>query len=108
MWGSKSYKSKVKEELADFPLRFGEFVMKEKESDVYLEDVIHSGGLAACIEATISRRIPVVKAMMFEAAAILTDFLMQAVAGMAGAWDMWERQMVPKLLANCGSWVGSQ
>ena len=38
----------------------------------------------------------------------MTDFRMQAVGGMAGAWDMWEMQMIPKLLANCGSWVGSQ
>ena len=108
VFGSKSYKSKVKEELQDLPLRFGDFEMKEKESDVYLGDVIHSGGLAASVEATISRRIPVVKGMMYEAASILADFRMQAVAGMAGAWDMWERQMIPKLLANCGSWVGNK
>ena len=64
--------------------------MKEKDSDVYLGDVIHSGGLAASVEATISRRIAQVKGMMYEAAAILTDFRMQAVGSMAGAWDMWE------------------
>ena len=30
---------------------------------------------------------------------------MQAVGGMMGAWDIWEMAIVPKLLANCGSWV---
>ena len=108
IFGSKSYKKKVKEELEDCPLMFGNFIMIEKESDVYLGDVIHSGGLAASVEATISRRVAIVKGMMYEAAAILSDFRMQAVGGMAGAWDMWEMQMIPKLLANCGSWVGSQ
>ena len=108
VFGSKSYKKEVKEELEDSPLMFGDFIMKEKESDVYLGDVIHSGGLAASVEATISRRVAKVKGMVYEAAAILTDFRMQAVGGMAGAWDMWEMQMIPKLLANCGSWVGSQ
>ena len=44
---------------------------------------------------------------MYEAASILADYRMQAIGGMAGAWDMWNLQMVPKLLANCGSWVGS-
>ena len=108
VFGNKDYKRKVKEELDNFPLMFGDFEMKEKQSDIYFGDVIHAGGLAASVEATINRRIPVIKGMMYEAAAILTDFRMQAVGGMAGAWDMWERQLIPKLLTNCGSWVGSQ
>ena len=47
MFGSKSYKKEVKEELEDSPLMFDDFAMKEKESYVYLGDVIHSGGMAA-------------------------------------------------------------
>ena len=43
---------------------------------------------------------------MYEAAAILKDYRMQAIGGMMGAWDIWEKSIVPKLLANCGSWVG--
>ena len=31
---------------------------------------------------------------------------MQAIGGMAGAWDIWERAILPSLLANCGSWIG--
>ena len=30
---------------------------------------------------------------------------MQAIGGMLGACDIWEKAIVPKLLANCGSWV---
>ena len=41
------------------------------------------------------------------AAAILADYRMQTIAGMAGAWDIWEKMLVPKHLDNCGSWVGS-
>ena len=107
VFGSKSYKKKVREELQVCPLMFGDFVMEEKESDVYLGDVLHSGGLAASVEATISRRISKVKGEMYEVAAILADYRMQAIGGMAGAWDMWEMMIVPKLLSNCGSWVGS-
>ena len=98
----------MRDELKDSPLMFSDFVMNEKEGDVYLGDVIHSDGLAASVEATISRRIAKVKGMMYEAVAILADILMQAVGGMTGAWDMWELQMILKLLANCGSWMGSQ
>jgi hypothetical protein len=108
VYGSKSYKKRVREELEIAPLKFGDFKMLEKESDIYLGDVLHSGGLAASVEATISRRVSRVKGQMYEAASILADYRMQAVGGMAGAWDMWNLQMVPKLLANCGSWVGSR
>ena len=107
VYGSKSYKRKVREELEICPLMFGDFEMKEQESDVYLGDVLHSGGLAASVEATIKLRISKVKGQMYEVAAILADYRIQAMGGMAGAWDMWERMLVPKLLANCGSWVGS-
>ena len=31
---------------------------------------------------------------------------MQVIGGMQGAFDIWERAIVPSLLANCGSWVG--
>ena len=108
VYGSKRYKSKVKEELEDSPLMLGDIEMKEKEFDVYLGDVLHSAGMAASVEAAINYIIPKVKGMMFEAAAILSDFRMQAIGGMAGAWDMWEMQMISKLLANCGSWVESK
>ena len=43
---------------------------------------------------------------MFEMKAIMEDFRLQAVGGMAGAIDVWEMSICTKLLANCGSWVG--
>ena len=95
VYGSKSYKKRVREELEIAPLKFGDFKMLEKESDIYLGDVLHSGGLSASVEATISRRISRVKGQVYEAASILADYRMQAVGGMAGAWDMWNVQMVP-------------
>ena len=42
---------------------------------------------------------------MYEAKAIIEDFRMQAVGGMAGAWDIWQTAIIPSLLANCGNWV---
>ena len=43
---------------------------------------------------------------MTKAKAIIEDFQMQAIGGMAGAWDLWERAILPSLIANSGSWVG--
>ena len=40
------------------------------------------------------------------AKAIIEDFQMQAIGGMAGAWDLLERAILPSHIANSGSWVG--
>ena len=45
------------------------------------------------------------KGAIFETVAILKDFRMQVIGGMQGAFDIWERAIIPSLLANCGSWV---
>ena len=47
-----------------------------------------------------------VNGAMYEAKANLDCFIMQAMGGMAGAWDPWKRATITSLLANSGSWVG--
>ena len=85
---------------------FGDFIMKEKQHDVYLGDTLSGKGLAASVEDTITQRLGKVKGLMYEVAAIMKDQRMQAMGGMQVAWEIWERSLVPALLANCGSWVG--
>ena len=58
------------------------------------------------MELTINKRMGKVMGAMNESKAIMEDFQMQAMGGMAGAWDLWERAILPSLLANCGSWIG--
>ena len=85
---------------------FGSFNVKFVHHKVYLGDVISAKGLEDSIQLTIERRVGKVKGAMYESKAIMEDFQMQAVGGMAGAWDIWETAIIPSLLANCGSWVG--
>ena len=87
-------------------MKFWDFIRKEKEQDVYLGDVLSSNGLEASVDATAKHRIGKVKGIMYEVAAIMKDRRMQAMGGMEVAWQIWERSIVPALLANCGSWVG--
>ena len=103
--GSEKSKKTVRQEYERSPLMFGDFAMAEKHQDVYLGDVLSSNGLAASVEATIALRMGKVKGVMFEVAAMMADHRMQAMGGMQVAWDIWERSIVPSLLANCGSWV---
>ena len=59
--GSSSYKKKVRKELKDSPLMFGSFTMKEKESEKYLGQIVHSGGLERCSLATVQERVGRIK-----------------------------------------------
>ena len=88
------------------PLKFGDFEMQEKAEYEYLGDIISSGGLSALFEATIARRLFKTKGSIYKTAAIMKDFRMQVVGGMAGAFDIWERAIISSLLANCCSWCG--
>ena len=43
---------------------------------------------------------------MYKSKALIEDFKLQAIAGMEGAWILWERAIIPTLLAGCGAWIG--
>ena len=103
--GIECWKKKVREEFSRSPLMFGDFQMSEKEQDIYSGDTISSKGLSASVEATITKRIGKIKGTMYEVASIMSDYRMQAMGIMQVAWKIWERSLIPSLLANCGSWV---
>ena len=104
--GTDKYREVVKKEVSKDPIMFGNFTVRFVDSEVYLGDVLAAQGMEKSVELTINRRLAKVKGAMFEAKAIIEDFRMQAIGGMAGAWDIWERAIIPSLLANCGSWAG--
>ena len=79
------------------PVMFGDFKMKFVENEVYLGDVISSQGLDMSVVQTIEKRMGKIKGAMYEAKSIMEDFRMQAIGGMAGAWDLWETAMLPSL-----------
>ena len=104
--GSNKYRDNIKKETESHPVMFGSFKVKFVSHEVYLGDVISAQGLEDSIQLTIERRAGKIRGAMYETKAIMEDFRMQAVGGMAGAWDLWETAIIPSLLANCGSWVG--
>ena len=104
--GTPKFREKILAEVEDDPIMFGDFACKSQTSEVYLGDVISSLGLEASVELTIQRRLGLVRGAMYETKAIMEDYRMQAVGGMSGAWTIWERAICPRLLNNCGTWVG--
>ena len=58
------------------------------------------------MEATINSRLEKVHGRMLKAKAMMEDFKLQAIAGMEGAWILWERAIIQTLLSGCGGWIG--
>ena len=106
VFGSKSYKDKVNEQLETNPLYLGDFQVKRKESDRYLGQILHTNGVRASCEATITDREGKIKGATFEVQSIVEDFKMQAIGGMMTAWELWEKAMIPSLLSGAGTWTG--
>ena len=46
VFGSKKYKENVKKDLEHTPLMFGKFPLKQRVSEKYLGQILHSGGLS--------------------------------------------------------------
>jgi hypothetical protein len=48
-----------------------------------------------------------IKGAAMEVKQIIEDYQMQAIGGLAAARDLWERALVPSLLAGSGTWIGN-
>ena len=107
MFGSNRYKEEISNQLEECELFLGHFPVKRKQFDKYLWQILHTDGARASVEATIAERAGKIKGAIFEVKSIIDDFQMQAVGGMMAAWELWEKAMVPSLLAGAGTWVGA-
>ena len=95
--GTQKYIEEMEQEVVDNPVMFGRLSCQPSLSEVYLGEVIHSQGLEAGVEATINSRLGKVRGAMFKAKAMMEDFKLQAIAGMEGAWILWERAIIQTL-----------
>ena len=82
--------------------------MKKRESDRYLGQVLHEGGLERSAEATAHGRASLIRGATMEINSIVEDFQMQAMGGMMAAWELWERSLLPKFLSGAGTWFGGE
>ena len=105
--GAEKYRNAMEQEIVASPVMFGSMTCQPSISEVYLGEVIHAQGLEAGLEATIDSRLGKVRGAMFKAKAMIEDFKLQAIAGMEGAWILWERAILQTLLSGCGGWIGA-
>ena len=107
VFGSKHYKKEIGKETAEDPLKVGDVKLEMSKSMTYLGEVLHQDGLAASADSTVELRAAKVRGAVFEIKALCEDFRMQICGGMVGAVHLYESGIVPKLLANVGTWVGT-
>jgi hypothetical protein len=105
--GNRKFKNKVAQDLERNSLMFGEFKMKQRESDKYLGQVLHEGGLDKSAEATVLERLGRIRGATMEIKSIIEEFPMQAIGGMMAAWELWEKAVVPSLMSGAGTWFGT-
>ena len=106
VFGNREYKEKTEKELEVMPLTLGGFQVRRKEYDKYLGQVLHQGGLAMSVMATIQDRLGKIKGAIYKTKQVIETVQMQAIGGMMAAKQLWEGAIVPSLLSGAGTWVG--
>ena len=106
VFGAKGYKDKINKQLENSPLYMGDIKVKQKVSDRYLGQILHTDGVRASCAATIKSREGKITGATFEIQSIVETFKMQAIGGLMAAWELWERALVPSLLSGAGTWMG--
>ena len=97
--------TRVEIDVKEAPVMLGKVVLKEKESEAYLGDILSSQGLHASTEASIRLRAAKIKGSIYELRSLVEDFRMQMVGGMTAALDLYESCIVLSLLSNSGTWT---
>ena len=86
--GSKAFKQTALQDLDRNQLMFGDFQVHQKESDKYLGQMLHGGGLDRSAEATVLERTGRIKGATLEIKSIIEEFQMQVMGGMMSAWEL--------------------
>ena len=86
-------------------IQLNKFSMKLKNEEKYLGQILESN-LATSAWATVKNRSGKIKGAALEIKQIIEDYQMQALGGLAAAWDLWERALIPSLLCGAGTWLG--
>ena len=103
--GKKKIVNPIQNQLAVTPLTLCGRNMKEKVSDKYLGDYIHTEGPTASVHCTITNRYGRIMSGILETRAIIDDCRVNTVGGLQSGLDFWELSYLPSLLNNCQTWM---
>ena len=101
----KETAQQMKTAIAANPLVLCGNEMKEKVSDKYLGDYVHSLGTQASVHCTISNRSGRISTSIKETRAVIDDCRVNTVGGLVAGIDIWELAILPSLMNNCQTWI---
>ena len=103
--GNKRSTLEISQELKQYPLTLYGKDMKEKVSEKYLGDHIHSLGVAKSAETTVVERCGRMFSIPNEIKSIVEDCRSTTLGGLKVGLDIWETAYIPSLLNNCSTWM---
>ena len=68
--------------------------------------MLHSDRVEASATATVLERTGRIKGATMEIGSIVEEYQMQSLGGLAAAWELWERALIPSLLSGAATWLG--
>ena len=87
------------------PIYLTNFKLEIKKSDKYLGQTIQSNLSTSSLE-TVKLREGKLKGAAMEVKSMIEDYDMKAMGGLVAAWELWERALLPSILAGAGTWLG--
>ena len=100
-----SKNAEIRQDFKIIPLKYDGLMMKEKECEKYLGDMINGGGLSESIESTITERHGRIFGSILEIRTILEDYRSSRAGGVTSGIMLWEVAVIPSLINNSETWT---
>ena len=105
VFGSKTSRNTIKEEVAANPVKLCGADMVQEEQAKYLGDQLCGLGLAESVVATVSKRRGIVTRTIYEIRAVIDDCRSNTAGGITAGIDIWEMAVIPMLIYNAECWL---
>ena len=80
-------------------------MIKAKDQDKYLGNILHEGGLKKSLEATVSERYGKTFTAITEIGVVMSYYRIDAIGGPEAGLDIFELCVIPSLWNNSDIWV---
>ena len=106
LFGKKSWVEGIRESINENKsLKIFNQPVPVKQSDIYLGDVLHEGGLAKSVMATVDKRYGRIFSAIIEVSKILEDYRIDVIGGLSVGLEIFELAVIPSLLNNAETWT---
>ena len=103
--GNTQHVKQMRDLIKNNPITFNNEEVKERTSEKYLGEQIHSEGLKKSVEDTVNKRYWRAISAVMEIRTILNDCRIHKVGGANAGISLWEGAVIPMVLNNAGVWT---